>query len=65
MDAVSAILPIDAAVPAFITGREAGILIKPLIARIGKQYGAGGDSDRQVHDGPCLAFESLYFFGFC
>ena len=45
MAAVSASPPIRAAAPAFVAGWEAGLPIKPLIARIGQRYGAG---DRQV-----------------
>ena len=50
MAAVSASPPIGATAAAFIVGREAGLSIKPLLARNGQRYGANGDRDRQVFD---------------
>ena len=48
MAAVSASPPIGATAAAFVAGREAGLSIKPLIARNGQHYGANGD--RRVFD---------------
>ena len=53
MAAVSASPPIRVTAPAFIAGREAGLSIKPLIARNGQRYGAGGDGDCWVFDQRC------------
>ena len=50
MAAVSASPPIGATAAAFDAGREAGLSIKPLIARNGQCYGANGDRDRRVFD---------------
>ena len=50
MAAVSASPPIRAAAPAFVAGREAGLSIKPLLARNGQRCGADGDRDRRVFD---------------
>ena len=50
MAAVSASPPIGATAAAFVAGREAGLSIKPLIARNGQRYGANGDRDRRVFD---------------
>ena len=50
MAAVSASPPIRATSPAFVAGREAGLSIKPLLARNGQRYGANGDRDRRVFD---------------
>ena len=48
--AVSASPPIRATAADFVAGREAGLSIKPLIARNGQRYGANGDRDRRVFD---------------
>ena len=48
MAAVSASPSIGATAAAFVAGREAGLSIKPLIARNGQRYGASGDRDRQM-----------------
>ena len=50
MAAVSASPPIRATAAAFVAGQEAGLSIKPLLARNGQCYGADGDRDRQVFD---------------
>ena len=50
MAAVSASPPIRATAPAFVAGREAGLSIKPLLARNGQRCGADGDRDRWVFD---------------
>ena len=50
MAAVSASPPIRATAPAFVAGREAGLSIKPLLARNGQCCGAVGDRDRRVFD---------------
>ena len=50
MAAVSASQPIRATAPAFVAGREAGLSIKPLLARNGQRCGADGDRDRRVFD---------------
>ena len=50
MAAVSASPPIRATAPAFVAGREAGLSIKPLLARNGQRCGAVGDRDRRVFD---------------
>ena len=48
MAAVSASPTIGATAVAFVAGREAGLSIKPLLARNGQRYGANGDLDRRV-----------------
>ena len=50
MAAVSASPPIRATAADFVAGRDAGLSIKPLIARNGQRYGANGDRDRRVFD---------------
>ena len=50
MTAVSVIPPSCVTALAFVAGREAGLSIKPLIARNGQRYGANGDRDRRVFD---------------
>ena len=62
MTAVSASPPIRATAPAFVAGREAGLSIKPLLARNGQRYGADGDRDRQVFDERWRAFALSLFF---
>ena len=62
MAAVSASPPIRATAPAFVAGREAGLSIKPLLARNGQCYGADGDRDRQVFDERWRAFALPLFF---
>ena len=64
MAAVSASPPICATAPAFVAGREAGLSIKPLIARNGQRYGANGDRDRRVFDERRRAFALSLFFVF-
>ena len=67
MAVVSASPPIRATAAAFVTGREAGLSIKPLLARNGQRYGYGanGDRNRQVFDERWRAFAlSLYFLCF-
>ena len=56
MAAVSAIPPIRATAPAFVSGREAGLSIKPLLARNGQHCGADSDRDRRVFDERRRAF---------
>ena len=62
MAAVSASPPIRATAPAFVAGREAGLSIKPLLARNGQRYGADGDRDRQVFDERWRAFALSLIF---
>ena len=50
MAAVSASPPMGATAAAFFVGQEAGLSIKPLLARNGQRYGANGDRDRRVFD---------------
>ena len=65
MNAISTITPICATALAFVAGREAGLSIKPLLARNGQRYGADGDRDRQVIGERWRAFAlSLYFLCF-
>ena len=42
--------PIGATAAAFVAGREAGLSIKPLLARNGQRCGADGDRDRRLFD---------------
>ena len=56
MAAVSASPPNCATAPAFVAGREAGLSIKPLLARNGQRYSADGDRDRQVFEEQWLFF---------
>ena len=48
MAAVSASPPIRAKAPAFVAGREAGLSIKPPLARNRQRYGADGNRDHQA-----------------
>ena len=48
MAAVLASLPICATAAAFVAGREAGLSIKPLLARSEQRYGSNGDRSRWV-----------------
>ena len=64
MAAVSASPPIRATAAAFVPGREAGLSIKPLLARNGQRYGANGDRDRQVFDERWRVRPLSYFFVF-
>ena len=50
MAAVSASPPIRAKAPAFVAGQEAGLSIKPPLARNRQRYGADGNRDHQVYD---------------
>ena len=59
---LSASPPICPTVAAFVAGREAGLSIKPLLARNGQRYGADGDRDRQVFDERWRAFALSLFF---
>ena len=57
--------PIRTTAAAFVAGREAGLSIKPLLARSRQRYGTNGDRDRQVFDERRRAFTlSLIFFVF-
>ena len=64
MAAVSASPPIRAKAPAFVAGREAGLSIKPLLARNGQRYGADSNRDRQVFNEQWRAFALSLFFVF-
>ena len=62
MAAISASPPIRATAADFVARREAGLSIKPLIARNGQRYGTNGDHDRQVFDKRWRAFVLSLFF---
>ena len=62
MATISASPPIRATAPAFVAGREAGLSIKPLLARNGQRFGAEGDRDSQVFEEQWHAFALSLIF---